>query len=333
MEKETQFKVFVSSLLNSKGKDGEEFRKLYESIASKLPENTLIALKNTADIWMRDYMPIQIDRNTFVTYQYRPDYLSIPERHKFITDRFYTSSQIKNNIEISKNKEESQLPFYGPDVTIRECNLILDGGNIGVCGDKIILTDKVLIENRPKSHDQIIAELKRAFGKEVVIIPSDPYEIEYARKANELPLCHADGVLAPIDNETILIADYGKDPKGYVPQLMNVLSRYFKPENIKHFDFRENWTEDVWVYINFLRVGDLILIPEVEYEKKDDPLYIKKLKACNKEAKRQLKEFFGTDKIIGIDTTALSLGINKNGEYINDNNGGALHCISWEVKS
>ncbi len=113
---------------------------------------------------------------------------------------------------------------------------------------------------------------------------------------------------------------------------MNVLGRYFKPENIKHFNFGENWTDDAWVYINFLRVGDLILIPEVEYEKKDDPLYIKKLKACNKEAKRQLKEFFGTDKIISIDTTALSLGINKNGEYINDNNGGALHCISWDIE-
>lgn len=41
----------------------------------------------------------------------------------------------------------------------------------------MILTDKIFIENRPKSKEHIIGELRRAFEKEVVIIPSDPYEI------------------------------------------------------------------------------------------------------------------------------------------------------------
>lgn len=41
----------------------------------------------------------------------------------------------------------------------------------------MILTGKIFIENRPKSKEHIIGELRRAFEKEVVIIPSDPYEI------------------------------------------------------------------------------------------------------------------------------------------------------------
>lgn len=344
MEKKEKYKVFVSNLLNSKSKDesSEIFREVYHRIKEKLEAHRieLIALKNTSDIWARDYMPIQIEEKTFVAYEYKPDYLCSKENHKYITKRFSSSDKIKENKEIYKNKEEFELPLYQPNVTIRECHLILDGGNVVVCGDNIILTDKVFIENRPKTPEYIIGELKRAFGKEVVIIPSDPYEIEYARENYELPLCHADGVLAPINDDTIIISDYGKDVKGYVPALMNVLTKYFKPENIKQFDFGENWTEDAWVYINFLHVGDLILIPEIEYNKKDKDGnlelahqdHLEKLKACNAEAKRQLKNFSGVENIVGINTTALTLGINKNGEEVNSNCGGALHCISWELK-
>ena len=118
------------------------------------------------------------------------------------------------------------------------------------------------------------------------------------------------------------------------------LHDYFKPENIKQFNFGDNYTDDSWVYINFLRVGNLILIPEIEYNKRDkdgnlNPShqdYLEKLKACNDEAKRQLKKFSGVENIVGINTTALTLGVNKNGEEVNSNCGGALHCISWEVK-
>lgn len=345
MEKKVKYKVFVSSLLNSSGKDEISviLRDMYSRIKDNLKETNsieLIPLKNTSDIWIRDYMPIQIDEKTFVTYEYKPDYLCCEERHKYITNRFSSPVKIKSNKEIYTNKEELELPLYQPNVTIRECHLILDGGNVVVCGDMIILTDKVFIENRPKTPEYVIGELKRAFRKEVIIIPSDPYEIEYARENYELPLCHVDGVLAPINDDTIIISDYGKDPKGYVPALMNVLTRYFKPENIKQFNFGENYTDDSWVYINFLRVGNLILIPEIEYNKRDkdgnlDPShqdYLEKLKACNDEAKRQLKKFSGVENIVGINTTALTLGINKNGEEVNSNCGGALHCISWEVK-
>ena len=341
MEKKENYKVFVSSLLNSKSK--EESSKMLREVYHRIKENLephqieLIALKNTSDIWARDYMPIQIDEKTFVAYEYKPDYLCSKGSHKYITKRFSSSDKIKENKEIYKNKEEHELPLYQPNVTVRECHLILDGGNVIVCGDKIILTDKVFIENRSKSPEHVIGELKRAFEKEPVIIPSDPYEIEYSRENYELPLCHADGVLAPINDDTIIISDYGKDPKRYVPALMNVLTRYFKPKNIKQFDFGENWTEDAWVYINFLRVGDLILIPEIEYDKggKLNPShkdYLEKLKACNAEAKRQLKNFSGVENIVGIDTTALTLGIDKDGKEVNSNCGGALHCISWEVK-
>lgn len=339
MKQQIRHKIFVSNLLNSTGKDetSKDFKKIYEEIVGYTNDHEIevISVKNTNDIWIRDYMPIQIDEKTFVAYRYKPDYLSTPERKKYITDLFYNKECLSKIPESNRCKE-----LYGDDVEIRECKLILDGGNVVVCGDKIILTDKVFIENRPKSPDYVIGELKRAFGKEVIIIPSDPYEINAARNNDELPLCHADGVLAPIDNETILIADYGEDPLGYVPQLINALTPHFKPKNIKQFDFGEDWTEDAWIYINFLRVGDLVLMPTVNYVKESkedgsettDLAYQEKLKRCNEKAKQQLKSFLGVDKIEAIDTTTLSLGKDKYGDEINpDNYGGALHCITWEV--
>ena len=76
-----KYRIYVSSLLNPSGESGEEFRKLYNKVAEALEGTSkLIEVKNTSDIWMRDYMPIQIDENTFVTYQYTPDYLWSPER-------------------------------------------------------------------------------------------------------------------------------------------------------------------------------------------------------------------------------------------------------------
>ena len=77
-------------------------------------------IRQTKDIWARDYMPIQIDENKFMRYKYTPDYLvKVPGMSKFITD--------KPDCDFLKDKD------------IVDCNLVLDGGNVVVCGNKIIL--------------------------------------------------------------------------------------------------------------------------------------------------------------------------------------------------
>jgi len=50
------------------------FYSRFKSVLEKcniLPE----FLPNTKDIWVKDYMPIQIDTNSFVQFVYNPDYL------------------------------------------------------------------------------------------------------------------------------------------------------------------------------------------------------------------------------------------------------------------
>jgi agmatine deiminase len=92
-------------------------------------------LYGTKDIWCRDYMPIQVDRSLFVKFHYAPDYMwSIPKYKNDITD----CSDICKSLGIK----------------YKETDLIIDGRNIVLCGDKVVMTDKVFTENRYKKGDQ-----------------------------------------------------------------------------------------------------------------------------------------------------------------------------------
>lgn len=274
-------------------------------------------IKRTKDIWVRDFMPIQISPKTFVCYKYRPDYLLQPkERIQYITAKFYNNESV-NSIPI---KEQCSI-LHEDGVELRNCNLVLDGGNIVLCGNRIILTDKVLRENNTKTKEQIVTELKESFRVEhVILIPSDPYEIDECSKYNEIPLCHADGILAPIDDNRILLSDYGKDNKGYVRLLKKTLSPYFEKDNILEFQFGDKRTENSWIYINFLRIGNVVLLPTVGIDESlDDPDSI-----CDKLAVDQLKDILEIENVIPINTRYLTLDNEEN-------NGGSLHCISWNV--
>lgn len=45
------------------------------------------AIPNTKDIWCRDYMPLQLDKERYLCYEYKPDYLiKIASNRKYITD-------------------------------------------------------------------------------------------------------------------------------------------------------------------------------------------------------------------------------------------------------
>ena len=116
MEKKVKYKVFVSSLLNSSGKNEISviLRDLYSRIKDNLKETNsieLIPLKNTSDIWMRDYMPIQIDEKTFVTYEYKHDYLCCEERHKSFL--IYLNRHIVTHPDVGSVFERYQFDTVG----------------------------------------------------------------------------------------------------------------------------------------------------------------------------------------------------------------------------
>ena len=278
--------VFFSSQLSA------NYRSCKKDILEALKENGVqvgMNIRATKDIWARDYMPIQIDNNRFVRYKYNPNYLIKRGMSKYVTDK-------------------PDCPFL-KDKEIIECNLILDGGNIVVCGNKVILTEKVFTENSYLSQFEITNRIEKAFGKQVIWIPCDPHEIEDAKKKNELPLCHADGILHVIDEETILLSNYIDYDLDFRTKLFERLSPYFK---IEEYSFGDNSSPNSWIYINYLQIDNIILFPTVD---EADDMAIAKWKLL----------FHNDITIEKIDSKELTFDA-KDG-----NVGGSLHCISWNV--
>lgn len=238
-------------------------------------------LPKTKDIWARDYMPIQISDNKFIEYRYDPDYLQ------------------------GKWKGYRNLKSY-PDIICdsiglktEKSDLILDGGNLVKSDDCIILTDKIVLENRfSYSKTDLVKKLYEMFKvRKVVIIPWDIKE-RYG---------HSDGVLRFVDNETVLISDtYRND---------NVLKYRLKQAGLKteFLEFKvKKQDKRNWAYINFLQTKDLILLPKFNIDEDIQSL-------------DQISNFYpdyaNNKKILQV----LMPEIVKLG--------GALNCITWTIKN
>ena len=242
-------------------------------------------LPKTKDIWARDYMPIQVSENKFIEYRYDPDYL--------------------------KSKNYRRLKTY-PDLVCDALNLktiktdiILDGGNVIKSSDSIILTDKVLIENKDNyGEDELIRGLRDLFEVDkVVLIPWD--------KTNDY-LGHADGMVRFIDDSKVLLQGYFDF---YPEKFKDKLYRALEGNNIDwvklEFDVKKQDKRN-WAYINFLQTKEVIVVPTLGIDEDEQAFN----QIC-----RHYPKYANRDKIFQVNATNL----------VKD--GGALNCISWTLNS
>ncbi len=97
-------------------------------------------LKDTKDIWARDYMPIQLDSDRYASYEFAPDYLYNDKRYiSTITQQ----ARVCNDLEIEP----------------KSSGLIIDGGNIVKTSKGAIMTEKVFAENPQYSRIGLINPL------------------------------------------------------------------------------------------------------------------------------------------------------------------------------
>lgn len=78
--------VCYSSLLptESSGLDPQLRVKFYAALKESVRTLKHYDLRNTRDIWSRDYMPVQLTKDLFLNYTYSPDYLS--DQKAYITN-------------------------------------------------------------------------------------------------------------------------------------------------------------------------------------------------------------------------------------------------------
>ena len=246
--------------------------KCWANIKQSLEENGIPygLLPNTKDLWARDYMPVYSNGH-YVSYVYNPDYLQNDKQ--YITDNIDDVFDFANDSKVSTK-------------------LIIDGGNVIVCGDKIIMTDKVLKENPELTKEEVIEEIERTFSAKLVLIPWDTYE-EYG---------HADGMVRFVSDGHILLNQYKDIDPELRQKLLDALSPYFS--KISELEYGKASSTNSWAHINYLQVVKFILVPQLGI-------------MTDKLAIEQISRVFPDSKVIPVDVK----GIVKNG--------GALNCVSW----
>lgn len=257
---------------------------LYKNLKQILTDNGVDfrMVKYTEDIWCRDYMPIQTEDNRFVAYKYLPNYLNDAENRKFIT-----------NV-----KKIGNVDFLNWGDNVVDLNLIIDGGNVVKCGNKIVMTEKVFVENCNLTHNEVIKRLTDAFKCEIVFIPWDYMNEKYG---------HSDGVIHYLGENRVLMTNYEQIDADMAKKFQQVLDKHFEVVSLK-YDV-ENLNDKSWAYINYLQIGKLVLVPQLGIPE-------------DQQALQEIQNYLPECNVIGVPDAM---------EAVKD--GGALNCISWNIKA
>jgi agmatine deiminase len=193
-------------------------------------------LENTRDIWARDYCPIQVGQSRYIKFRYQPDYLR--GRYK----RLITGDRICKQIPGRSSCQRSRI--------------VLDGGNVVAAKRRVILTDKVFRENPDWDKAKLQAELQRLLETDCLLIPQAP---------DDPIIGHADGVARFLTEDLVVINDYRRVASEYGRRIRKMLSqRGITVEQMPYFYENrkvEGIDSAVGNYVNFLRIGKLILVP------------------------------------------------------------------------
>ena len=270
--------VYFSRLL------GEQYSDLLDRLTQVLrtQEVEVRFLDGTKDIWARDYCPVQVEVKRFLKFRYDPDYLKGKYRHLVTGDEVI-----------------EQLRDLG---TIQKSETVLDGGNVVTSGSMVILTDKVFQENPRRRRRELQQELAGLLGVEgCIIIPTEP--LDY--------IGHADGMVRFLTENLVVVNDYTGMDRSYRRRLHRALVRHGLeiipcPSWVSDVT-RKGIASAVGNYVNFLRVGNLVILPAYEDRRDED--------AC-----RALEHADPRLTIVPVQCRSLA------------EEGGVLQCVSWIIK-
>lgn len=243
-------------------------------------------IEGTKDIWIRDYMPIQISSENFVVYNYNPDYLK-DSGVEYITD----SQAIANRVLKHCNKEHY-------DIT-------LDGGNVVTCAGHMVLTDKVFTENGRKKYDpEFCNYISAVLNSEVIFLP---WHCENPNDPNADVYGHADGFIHWTGDNRVLMSNH----RDYCPVEADEIKRRLECVGFEVtemlFDVPNPDKDYNWAYINYLEVGNKIIVPTFGIPE-------------DKQALRYIKKANPGSIVRGFPMKDIA------------KKGGALHCITWNIR-
>lgn len=242
-------------------------------------------LKGTKDIWCRDYMPVQTPSGKLIQFKYDPSYL------KGSPDLEATRSDIHEICKLNNIHAEFS-------------NINLDGGNVLICEDRAILSDRIFSENPNYEKESLVKELSLLLECEIIIIPS-------LRSKDEDFTGHADGMVRFVDRNTIVGNNHTQEYKYWQEGIKKVLETYnltyidmpciIKNKDPKHPD------SAIGIYVNYLEMNNLIVLPVFGREEDNEAVAV-------------LKKAFPNKAIETIDYNDVA------------QEGGLVNCTTWVIK-
>lgn len=228
--------------------------------------------------WCRDYMPIQIADDKFISYTFKPDYLlEFEKRYRFALD-----------CDVEKICIDMNYPSTKMD-------LIMDGGNVVKCGDTIVMTEKVFVENRDKSRADVEKQLREKLQCDILFLPWDKGE-KYG---------HSDGIIHYVGEGKVLMTNYQDYDAKIAREMEKRLAKKFDVITLRYKTKQKHYSN--WAYINFLQTENLIMLPQLGLEEDEQAL-------------EQISAVSPDCEVIGIPAIE---AVRK---------GGAMNCISWNIK-
>lgn len=223
-------------------------------------------LPSTKDIWVVDYMPIQVSLDKFIQFVYNPDYLQSKKWIKSISN----VENICNSINLNRIKSD----------------IVLDGGNVTKTTDKVIMCDKIFFENPNYERRQLSNKLRELFEvDELYFVPQQPKDFTG----------HADGMVRFLDNKTVIINDYSKEK----PEFQRAFKIALDNAGLDYIEIPYNpygnktYEQANGVYINFLQMQNTVIIPT--FGIKEDDIAV-----------RQFEQLFSGQQIATIDSNEVA---------------------------
>ncbi len=240
-------------------------------------------LKGTRDIWCRDYLPVQISEKDFVQFRYEPSYLE-------------TEEELATRSDPEKvNAENGFTPVSS--------KINLDGGNVVRYKEKVMITARVFRENEGLglSKDQLVKQLGHDLRAHVIIVPE--------HRGDQID--HADGNVRFRDEQTVLINDLSLEYKYWRTGMAKIKEYYgFNFIEVPWFipKRKKNSLSAIGFYINYLEIGNLIILPKFEMDGNRD-----------QDAFNLFQRYFPDRQIEQVNINAIA------------EEGGLLNCISWSM--
>ncbi len=236
-------------------------------------------MPQTKDVWAVDYMPIQVQVDKFVRFAYNPSYLQSKKYLKTISNVDAICEEL--GIETIKS------------------NIILDGGNVTRTTDKVIMTDRIFIDNSNYDRKHLIKELQDLFQVDkLFLVPEQPRDFTG----------HSDGMVRFIDEQTVIINDYKLEKKEFIRAfeiaIHNTGLDYIKiPYNPYGND---NYDQANGDYINYLQMENTVIVPTFGIKEDDEVV-------------KQFEQLFAGQTIATVPSNEIA------------NDGGILNCITWNI--